>query len=315
MQTLQNPLAALPNRTTNAPSANSANYAANSELPDPFEDAPELPTQTQTQADETPILTATQIQWFGVLSRLGVAFPNSRYAAMGRDGIIETARLWADELKPIPAEAVREVYSRTMNTWTSDFPPHSANFRAAWLDPAWDFWAQQNQSEDAKSPVFGILPEPAPSQDGPGATSARRQNAIWRARGAFVVCECQNEFGIAETAILGHSGAFWECAAALCRFRWPVEDEMNAPIPARRVTKKPLAEPTKAPRVAAQSSWLHEFVKACELNPDAMSAEEFAAFTAWAKWFRGKYECPPSFDLMQETWPQWQEETADANAD
>jgi hypothetical protein len=163
--------------------------------------------------------------WAAVLSRLAVGYPLSPYAKMGRSDIEADAALWASEMREVPAVAIEELYRRTCNRRAGardpGFPPNIGDFRATWLDPEWDFWAQQNSGSEDKAAVLA-LPAPPPDATGPGARTAHAQNAHRKRHGEFVCCGCPGPYGTPQTAVLSADGTKWVCGAHRCGFQMQV---------------------------------------------------------------------------------------------
>ncbi|RYI11367.1 MAG: hypothetical protein EON48_13730, partial [Acetobacteraceae bacterium] len=162
------------------------------------------PSEGSSWASSPVVLDERAALWAAVLARLGVGYPFSPYAKMGRADLEADGALWASEMREVPAVAIEELYVRTCRRRAqgkdAGFPPSIGDFRAAWHDPDWDFWAQQNSQ-----PPLPALP--APLDEGPGARTALAQNEHRRKCGGFVCCGCRNEYGVAVTAVL--VGAKW----------------------------------------------------------------------------------------------------------
>jgi hypothetical protein len=141
---------------------------------------------------------------------------------MGRADLEADGGLWASEMRDVPAMAIEELYRRTClrraQSKDAAYPPNIGDFRAAWHDPEWDFWAEQNATPD--EPVLA-LPEPLPSDTGPGAQTALAQNEHRRQHGCFVCCGCFNEYGVGVTAALREDR--WACAEGRCGFERALE--------------------------------------------------------------------------------------------
>ena len=299
-----------PRTISSAPPPSGASYAANS--------APDTPVEErQTVTTETVVPDERIDLWMGVLMRLADGYPASKYAQMGRAELEEMAVTWMNDLPAVPAAAIPELHRRTMNNALSTFAPSIGDYRAMWLDPAWDFWAEANSSDEKSAPAAPMLPEGPRSLDGPGLTSAKLQMARLRAGKEPICCECTNDAGIALPATLSRDKTLWRCAEDVCGFLLDIEKTDGAPIRARRELARPKPEVTreddeKTTPTAKGRATLADIRRAaddCNLDLDAMKAAEHADFCAWVNWFRRTSPgAPMNYTVLTLTWPQCEAE-------
>lgn len=130
-----------------------------------------------------------------------------------------------------------------------------------------------------------------------------------------VTCECVDGDGYALPAFLSSDRTHWVCRHSIsrgvnwCNFRWPVVDTKNAPA---RGKAGPLVAVMARQNVSvssgAASDPTREAAEQCGLDFDAFEPLQLAQFRAFTKWWRSKYECPLTMELLQEYFPKWQEE-------
>ncbi len=258
--------------------------------------------------------------WEGVLIRLADGFPSSKFALVDADELREMAATWADELSVVPPLAIPELHRRTMGKHVSTFAPSIGDYRATWLDPAWDFWADLNADEEKNSPALPMLPEGPRDTDGPGTTAAALQIARLRGGKAMVCCECYTINGNAIPATLSLDKERWICAGDECGFRLDFWDTDEAPIRPRREVERPVRPKTnddhdheqeKATLAKGRASLadIRRAADECDLDLDTMDAREHADFCAWVNWFRRSSPgAIVNYTVLQLTWPKCQAE-------
>ena len=255
--------------------------------------------------------------WFGVLLRLADGFPASKFAQVDSEELREMASTWADDLGDVPAIAIPELHRRTMTKHTSTFAPSIGDYRATWLDPAWDFWADLNADEEKHAPALPMLPEAPRDTDGPGTTAAALQIARLRGGKAMVCCECYTINGNAKPATLSPDKNSWICAESQCGFTLDFWDTDETPIQPRREVERPVRHTTnddeqeKAATAKGRASLadIRRVADECDLDLDAMDAREHADFCAWVNWFRRSSPgAIVNYTVLQLTWPKCQAE-------
>lgn len=236
--------------------------------------------------------------------RLAEGFWNSEYAKLEADEIVAKAGVWASDMSDIPSQAIPELHRRTMAKHGNTWAPTLGDFRASWLDPAWDYWAEVNRSPEADSSPMLALPAPLLDQDGPGSRSFRAQRAHLEKHGYFVCCDCTDAVGFAPTTLLNETGAFWVCAQSQCDFELRQGEAACPPRPRlARDSAAKQSQPTFDPAKHAQLEALRRSADLCQVDLDIMEPSDFVHFRLFVDWFGGRYPTTTlSREMLKETW-------------
>lgn len=222
----------------------------------------------------------------------------------------------------VPLAAIIELHRRVVRNWTSKFPPTLGDYRTAWEE--WDYWAEVNSNPDDKTPVRGALPAPPPDTDGPGAQALLALGAWLRAGHGRVDCKCGN------AARLDQQSCNWVCPTAHCGFNLPVaqmiaalhaegislagnQDDESVVLPDAKGKKpKPSApgqpQASNAAPKPRELTALEVAADACNVDMFALEPIQLARFSAFVKWWNGKYTLPLNRQYLDEYYPQYIEE-------
>lgn len=196
-------------------------------------------------------------------------YPQSPLAEKSESQLEDLARLWADELKHIPAKQIPDVYGETMRTATGDFLPTVGAFKSGWeriqaRTPRETFQQQEARQlrekltgSEIKALVEGNRPIPAPGR-------------IFFGLGKVIACKCKYSCGRSRSAQLLPDGSRWVCELGECGFSLRANDEKAVRATAIEVQggdsmKWHVAEPEAEPELKPEPK--------AELEVDEIEAE------------------------------------------
>lgn len=130
---------------------------------------------------------------------------------------------------------------------------------------------------------------------------------LHRERGCAVVCDCAPKHGDIP-AQLNYSNRFWVCAQSpSCGFSIPISETLTARRPDKSGSLLQGAtdffQPAGVAEVTAHPKALSMAAADCNLDLDAMTAQQYSDFRAFMTWWRRDYNTTLSYDIFAEHWP------------